>query len=58
MPDIIAELSLPDLGATERFAAQIAPLLGAGDVVALDGALGAGKTVLCRAIIQALGYSG
>ncbi len=58
VPDIIAEISLPDIGATERFAAQIAPLLGPGDVVALDGALGAGKTVLCRAIIQALGYSG
>lgn len=58
MPDVIAELSLPDIGATERFAARIAPLLGPGDVVALDGALGAGKTVLCRAIIQALGYSG
>jgi len=57
-PDIIAEISLPDIGATERLAAQIAPLLGPGDVVALDGALGTGKTLLCRAIIQALGYSG
>ncbi len=58
MPDIIAEISLPDIGATERFATRFAPVLGPGDVVALDGALGAGKTVLCRAIIQALGYSG
>lgn len=53
---IVAELSLPDVAATQAFAARFAPLLKRGDVVAFDGALGAGKTELCRAIIQALGF--
>lgn len=41
-----------------RFGARIAPLLRAGDVVALNGDLGAGKTTLARAILKALGYVG
>lgn len=49
---------LPDVTATKEFAACLAPLLKGGDVVALDGALGAGKTELCRAVIHALGFSG
>lgn len=47
---------LPDLAAMERFGAQIANELRVGDVVALSGTLGAGKTTLARAIIAALGY--
>ena len=54
---ILAELSLADVGATKAFAARFSPLLKSGDVVAFDGALGAGKTELCRAIIQALGFT-
>ncbi len=57
-PEIFAELILEDLAAVKDFAARFAPLLVRGDVVALDGSLGAGKTALCRAIIQALGYEG
>lgn len=38
--------------------AALARLLRAGDVVALTGPLGAGKTTLARAILQALGHRG
>lgn len=51
-------LDLPDLAAMEAFGARIARQLRAGDVVALSGGLGAGKTTLARAIIAALGYEG
>jgi tRNA threonylcarbamoyladenosine biosynthesis protein TsaE len=51
-------LTLPDLAAMERFGAQIAAVLQVGDVVALSGTLGTGKTTLARAIIAALGHPG
>ena len=51
-------VELPDLAAMEAFGARIAGLLRAGDVVALSGGLGAGKTTLSRSILAALGYSG
>ena len=51
-------LDLPDLTAMQRFGASIAAGLRLGDVVALSGGLGAGKTTLARAIIAALGHSG
>ena len=49
---------LPDIAATTAFGTRIAAVLRAGDVVALSGGLGAGKTTLARAIISALGYVG
>jgi tRNA threonylcarbamoyladenosine biosynthesis protein TsaE len=51
-------VALPDLAATGDFGARIAAQLRAGDVVALSGGLGAGKTTLARAIIARLGYQG
>lgn len=53
-----AHRDLPDLAAMERFGAEIATALREGDVIALEGGLGAGKTTLARAIIAALGYEG
>lgn len=47
-------IQLADEAATQRFGAALAGLLAIGDVVALSGDLGAGKTSLARAIIQSL----
>ena len=44
---------LPDEAATATFAARIAALARPGDVIALKGELGAGKTSFARAFIRA-----
>jgi tRNA threonylcarbamoyladenosine biosynthesis protein TsaE len=51
-------VDLPDLVAMSAFGARIAARLRAGDVVALSGGLGAGKTTLARGIIASLGHEG
>lgn len=51
-------IALPDLAAMEALGQQIAAKLAPGDVVALSGSLGTGKTTLARAIIAALGHEG
>ena len=48
------KLDLPDAAATDRFGQTLARHVGVGDVIALSGDLGAGKTSLARALIQAL----
>ena len=53
-----ATYPLPDAGATAALGRRIAERLRAGDVVALSGGLGAGKTTMARAIIGALGHEG
>ena len=44
--------------ATEGFGAALAPLIRPGDVIALSGNLGAGKTTLARGLLRGLGYRG
>lgn len=51
-------VDLPDLDASQALAQRIAADLRRGDVVALSGGLGAGKTTLARGIIAALGHEG
>lgn len=46
---------LADAAATEAFGRRLAATLHAGDVVALSGALGAGKTTLARGVLEGLG---
>lgn len=52
------KVELPDLDAMQALGKRIAAALQPGDVVALSGGLGAGKTTLARAIIGALGHEG
>jgi tRNA threonylcarbamoyladenosine biosynthesis protein TsaE len=49
-------LMLPDEAATEALGHALAAQLRAGDVVALHGTLGAGKTTLARGVLRGLGF--
>jgi len=51
-------VALPDLAAVDALGRRIAAKLRPGDVVALSGDLGAGKTTLSRAILAASGHAG
>jgi len=44
---------LPDADATDRFGVALGSLLRAGDVLLLEGPIGAGKTHFARALIRA-----
>lgn len=46
-------IDLPDEAATARLGERLAHVLAAGDVVALSGGLGSGKTALARSAIRA-----
>lgn len=55
MTGLEADFLLKNEAATEAFGARIAGGLAPGDAVLLSGDLGAGKTVLARAILRARG---
>jgi len=54
MPEVL-ELAIPDEEGTRRLGGALAERLEPGDLLFLEGPLGAGKTFLARAIARALG---
>ena len=48
---------LPDAAATESFGVRLAAVVRPGDVIALSGPLGAGKTSIARGLLAALGLA-
>jgi tRNA threonylcarbamoyladenosine biosynthesis protein TsaE len=54
----VIELTIPDAEQMERLGARLAGVLSAGDLVVLEGELGAGKTTLTRGLGAALGARG
>lgn len=51
-PDFQTTVRLTDAETTTRLAVRLAPQLRAGDVVLVDGPIGAGKSHFCRSVIR------
>ncbi len=51
-------LHMADEAATMRFGGALAGFMMAGDIILLEGTLGAGKSTLARGIIAGLGFAG
>jgi tRNA threonylcarbamoyladenosine biosynthesis protein TsaE len=51
-------MRVPDAQATEALGASLAAVVRPGDVIALSGPLGAGKTSVARGLLRALGLEG
>lgn len=58
MSDVPASIVLADADASDRFGTALAALVMPGDVIALAGPLGAGKTSIARGLLSALGLPG
>ena len=55
---MLSSITLQDEQATAQLASDLARQLEGGDVIALWGDLGAGKTTFCRYLLRALGHEG